>query len=286
MQNKTFITKNTLNLQGRILDLTIPKVMGILNVTPDSFYSSSRLITEKDLLTRAEKMLAEGASILDVGGYSSRPGASEIPEAEEHERISIAVKALIKEFPKALISVDTFRSNIAMHAVQEGAAMINDISGGMLDPCMIETVIRLKVPYILMHMRGTPQTMNTETTYDNLVKEVINYFHEKIFILQTGGMNDILLDPGLGFAKTIDQNFELLHKLEHFKIFKKPIVVGVSRKSMIWKSLHSSADQALNGTTVLNSLALSKGASILRVHDVKEAIEAITLYQKTMKHGD
>jgi dihydropteroate synthase len=286
VQNKTFITKKTLNLQGRILDLAVPRVMGILNVTPDSFYSSSRLTTELDLLTRAEKMLAEGASILDVGGYSSRPGASEIPEAEEHERISIALKALIKEFPKALISVDTFRSSVAMHAVQEGAAMINDISGGMLAPRMIETVTRLKIPYILMHMRGTPQTMTSETTYGNLVKDVIDYFHAKIAILQEGGMKDILLDPGFGFAKTIDQNFELLHKLEHFRLFEKPLVVGISRKSMIWKSLDSSADQALNGTTVLNTLALSKGASILRVHDVKEAFEAITLYQKTMKHGD
>lgn len=278
MQNKTFITNKTLNLRGRLMDLSEPKVMGILNVTPDSFYKESRTNTEKDILTKAEKMLREGASLLDVGGYSSRPGAEDISETEETQRISKAIQLLVKEFPEAILSIDTFRSAVAKTAVAEGAALINDISGGSLDKKMFETVAELRVPYVLMHMQGTPQTMSSLTNYNNLMKEVMEYFHQKISALQQLGVNDIILDPGFGFAKTTEQNFTLLNHLDQFKLLGKPLLAGLSRKSMIWKTLHTSAEEALNGTTALNMTALLRGASILRVHDVKEAMEAIKLY--------
>lgn len=228
-------------------------------------------------------MLTEGASFLDVGGYSSRPGATDISEEEESQRVIQAIRSIIKEFPAAFISIDTFRSTVAHAAIHEGASLVNDISGGTLDPKMITTVAALKAPYVLMHMRGTPQTMSSLTNYNNLVKEVTDFFHQQIAVLKEAGVVNIVLDPGFGFAKTLEQNFELLHTLEHFSILEKPILVGLSRKSMIWKTLDTTAEFALNGTTALNSLALIKGANILRVHDVKEAVETIKLISKTTR---
>ncbi len=259
--------------------------MGILNITPDSFYSDSRVQSEKEILTRAEKMLMAGATFLDVGGYSSRPGAKDLSETEEIQRVSQAIKVIHKEFPQALISVDTFRSSVAKAAVQEGACMINDISGGSLDPKMLDTVASLKVPYILMHMQGTPQTMASLTKYNNLVKDIFDYFHQKVNTLRQLGVNDLVLDPGFGFAKTFEQNFSLLNHLDHFKLFEAPLLIGLSRKSMIWKTLDITADDALNGTTALHMIALLKGASILRVHDVKEAVETIKLFSKTTSNS-
>lgn len=267
----------TLNVNGKLVDLSTPVVMGILNVTPDSFFQGSRLNTESEILAKTEKMLSEGATFIDVGGYSSRPGAEDISIEEERTRVLKAIKAIVKEFPQTLISVDTFRSEVAQHAVQEGASVVNDISAGALDPKMFETIAALKIPYIAMHMRGTPQTMKGLTSYDNLVKEVMNYFVEKINRLKALGVNDIIIDPGFGFAKTIAQNFELLAHLDYFKNLDRPILAGLSRKSMIRETLGVTADDALNGTTALNMAALLKGAAILRVHDVKEAMEVIKL---------
>lgn len=285
MQSKGIITNKTLNVRGLVLNLSEPVVMGILNVTSDSFYENSRVATEKDWLKKAEKMLNEGAGILDVGAYSSRPGASDVPEEIELERIRQSIGSLLKAFPTAIISVDTFRSKVANVAVQEGAALINDISGGSLDMNMYETVARLQVPYILMHMRGTPQNMIALTNYNNLVKELISYFQEKIVQLTTLGAKDIIIDPGFGFAKNIEQNYHLLHHLEQFHCLGKPILVGLSRKSMIYKTLGNSVENSLNGSTVLHTIALTKGASILRVHDVREAKEAITLYKQMLQAG-
>lgn len=254
--------------------------MGILNVTPDSFYAGSRVTTEQAILTQTEKMLQEGATFIDVGGYSSRPGADDIPEAEELSRTVEAVKHIIKKFPKAIVSVDTFRASVAREAVFAGATLINDISSGALDHTMFATVAELKVPYIAMHMRGTPQTMKELTEYENLIHDITGYFHEKITALKALGVRDVIIDPGFGFSKTIEQNFQLLTHLDYFKIFGRPILVGLSRKSMIWKTLTSTADNALNGTSALHMAALVKGVSILRVHDVKEAMQVITLYSK------
>ncbi|MBL7859405.1 MAG: dihydropteroate synthase [Cyclobacteriaceae bacterium] len=251
--------------------------MGILNITPDSFYDGGKYQSEAAILKHAEKMLLEGASFLDVGGYSSRPGADDVSTSEESNRVIPAIRSLAKEFPQAIISIDTFRSNVAKASVEEGAGIINDISGGELDPAMFETVAALNVPYILMHMRGNPKSMRALTTYNNLVKEVLDYFAEKISQLQLLGVKDIIIDPGFGFAKTREQSFELLHHLQHLQILGKPILAGLSRKSMIWKSLTIAPEDALNGTTSLNTIALLKGANILRVHDVKAAMEIIKL---------
>ncbi len=251
--------------------------MGILNVTPDSFYDGGKFVNDGSVVKQVEKMLAEGADFIDVGGYSSRPDADDITVAEEMTRIIPVVKILLKEFPSVIISIDTFRSAVAKAAIDCGAALVNDISAGELDGAMIETVAALQVPYIAMHMQGTPKTMTQFTSYTNLTKEIIDYFHHKIFQLQSAGVKDIIIDPGFGFAKTVDQNFELLNKLDHLQIFENPVLVGLSRKSMIWRTLKTNPESALNGTTVLNTLALLKGASILRVHDVKEAKEVIQL---------
>jgi len=277
VQSKLFSANKTLTVQGKIIDLSVPKVMGILNVTPDSFYDGGKYNHETNLLKQAEKMLAEGVDFIDVGGYSSRPGATDISTEEELGRIIPVIKFLKKEFPSAIISVDTFRSHVAQAAVAEGAGLVNDISGGQLDPMMLETIASLRVPYIVMHMRGTPQTMNQLTDYDNLVKEELDYFHQKLNQLQAAGVADIIIDPGFGFAKTTEQNFELLNHLDGLSVLEKPILVGLSRKSMIWRTLKINPESALNGTTVLHTLALLKGASILRVHDVKEAKEVIAL---------
>ncbi|HEY9045557.1 MAG TPA: dihydropteroate synthase [Ohtaekwangia sp.] len=282
-ENNFFSTNKTLNLHGRLVDLHTPKVMGILNITPDSFYSGSRYISEAEILTQAEKMIQEGATFIDVGGYSTRPGAAEITTEEELKRVTVAIRAISRNFPETFISIDTFRSEVARAAVTEGACMINDVSGGTLDAAMFETVARLKVPYILMHMRGTPQTMTQETAYNNLLKDIIDFFHQKIHVLHQLGISDIIIDPGFGFAKTVEQNFELLHNLNHFKILGKPILAGLSRKSMIWRTLSTTPEEALNGTTSLNTIALLKGAGILRVHDVRAAVEAVTLTGKVMQ---
>ena len=254
--------------------------MGILNVTPDSFFDGGKFIGAKEVLEQAGKMLTAGADLIDVGGYSSRPGAADISEEEEMARVLPAIQILAKNFPDAIICIDTFRSRVARLAVEAGASMINDISGGEQDNAMFEIVASMEVPYILMHMQGTPQTMVTLAQYDNLVKDIIDYFHKKISLLHQLGVKDVIIDPGFGFAKTAEQSFELLHHLDYFKSLGLPILVGLSRKSMIWKKLGTNPEDALNGTTVLNTIALMKGANILRVHDVKEAVECINLVKK------
>lgn len=251
--------------------------MGVINVTHDSFFDGGRYITDTAILQRAEKMLAEGADFIDVGGYSTRPGASDISLEEEQQRVGRAVSLILRQFPGAVISVDTFRSRVAEAAVDAGAGIINDVSGGNLDPEMIGTIARLGVPYIVMHMRGTPQTMQQQTQYTDLVNEVIRYLEEKIFALRQLGAKDVIVDPGFGFSKTITQNFDLLRNLHRFSILGRPVLVGLSRKSMIWKTLNTDPESALNGTTVLNTVALLKGADIVRVHDVAEARQVLTL---------
>ncbi|HRG09095.1 MAG TPA: dihydropteroate synthase [Cyclobacteriaceae bacterium] len=276
VQSKIFSANKTLNVRGRLVDLSTPKVMGILNITPDSFYAGSRTSELSDVIKKAEAMLHEGAEMLDVGGYSSRPGAVDISESEELKRVVPVIEALRKKFPDVILSIDTFRSEVAQAALYAGADMVNDITGGE-DEKMYAVAAHAKVPYVLMHMRGTPQTMNQLTQYDDLVREMIDYFHVRLEKLKHAGVKDVLIDPGFGFAKTTPQNFELLNKLDLFRILEKPLLVGLSRKSMIWRTLNTTAEHALNGTSVLNTIALLKGASILRVHDVKAAREVIAL---------
>ncbi|SDS06634.1 dihydropteroate synthase [Gramella sp. MAR_2010_147] len=266
-----------INCKGKLLDLSQPKVMGIINITPDSFYSGSRSNTEKEILFTAEKMLEEGATFLDLGAYSSRPGANDISVEEELSRMLPAIELILKEFPKALISIDTFRAKVAEKSIEAGAAIINDISAGKLDDQMLSIIAKHQVPYIMMHMKGTPQNMKDQNQYKDLASEVLFYFSERIRAARDLGIHDIIIDPGFGFAKNIAQNFELLSKLELFSNLELPLLIGVSRKSMIWKKLDISADDALNGTSILNTAALLKGANILRVHDVKEAVECIKL---------
>lgn len=267
----------TINCKGQLIDLTTPKVMGILNVTPDSFYDGGTLKNDQDILIKVENMLNEGALFIDVGAYSSRPNADHISEDEELTRIIPVLDLILKNFPKTLISIDTFRSKIAKHCIEAGASLINDISAGNMDSNMLKTIAELQVPYIMMHMKGTPQTMQKQSNYDNLLKEILFYFSERIAVAKKLGIIDIIADPGFGFSKTVEQNYQLLNKLEHFKMLELPLLVGISRKSMIYKILENSPDEALNGSTILNTIALQKGASILRVHDVKEAIECIKL---------
>jgi len=270
----------TLNCNGKLIDLTSPKVMGILNVTPNSFYDGGKHVEEKAILNQVEKMLLEGATFIDVGGYSSKPDAEVVSEEQELQRILTVIQNISKEFPNAVISIDTFRSKVAQAAVENGVAIINDISAGNLDAKMMETVAQLQVPYIMMHMKGTPQTMQSLAQYENIVKEMLFYFSEKIALARSFGINDLILDPGFGFAKTVEQNFEVLSKLDLFQITEMPILAGLSRKSMIYKTLDTSAEFALNGTTSLNTISLMKGAKILRVHDVKEAVECVQLFNQ------
>ncbi|SHJ05179.1 dihydropteroate synthase [Mesonia phycicola] len=272
-----------LNCKGQLIDLRTPKVMGILNITPDSFFDGGKYKNEKQILSQVEKMLNDGATFIDVGAYSSRPGAKHISEDEELNRITPIIKLLVKEFPEILLSIDTFRSKVAQETVQAGASIINDISGGSLDKNMFTTIAKLQVPYILMHMKGTPQTMKTENIYKNLIQEIVFYFSEKINQLRILGVSDIILDPGFGFAKDTTQNFELMNNLEVFKHLDLPLLVGVSRKSMIYKTLNVLPEEALNGTTFLNTVSLMAGAKILRVHDVKEAVECVKLHQQLKK---
>ncbi len=267
----------TINCKGNLIDLSTPKVMGILNLTPDSFYDGGKYKNESDILSQVYIMLKSGATFVDIGAYSSRPNATHIEEAEELKRLLPIISLIIKEFPEILISIDTFRSQVAKHGIEAGAALINDISAGKLDKNMLPTIATLKVPYIMMHMKGTPQTMQQQTDYKNLMKDILFYFSERIAKAHALGIIDVIIDPGFGFAKTTEQNFELLKHLELLKTLDKAILTGLSRKSMIYKTLKNAPKDALNGTTVLNTVALQKGASILRVHDVKEAMECVTL---------
>ena len=267
----------TINCLGKLIDLSSPKVMGILNVTPNSFFDGGKYSDEISLLSQAEKMLSEGATFIDIGAYSSKPSAEFVSEEEEIRRLLPVLQLVLKNFPETLISVDTFRAKVATVAIENGACMINDISAGNLDETMMDSVAKFQVPYIMMHMKGNPQTMQSLANYENITKEMLRYFSEKIAVARSFGINDLLVDPGFGFAKTREQNFEVMKNLELFQMLEVPMLVGVSRKSMIYKTLETTANYALNGTTVLNTIALQKGAKILRVHDVNEAIESIKL---------
>ena len=271
----------TINVNGQLMEFSHTQVMGILNVTPDSFYAHSRKQTETEILARAHQIVDEGASIIDLGAYSSRANALDVSESEEMQRLRNALQIIRRELPDAILSIDTFRADVARMCVEEyGAAIINDISAGQMDNRMFPTIAQLGVPYIIMHMQGTPQNMQDSPHYDNLMKEVFYYFSEKVQRLRDLGVKDIILDPGFGFGKTIEHNYQLMNHLEEFNIFQLPLLVGISRKSMIYKLLGTTPEEALNGTTVLNTIALQKGAHLLRVHDVKAAVETVTLTEK------
>ncbi len=267
----------TINCKGNLIDLSTPKVMGILNLTPDSFYDGGAYKDESAIINQVERMLNDGATFIDLGAYSSRPGATHIPVAEERSRIIPIVTLLLEKFPDILLSIDTFRSSVAKACIEAGAALINDISAGTLDQNMMTTLAQLNVPYIMMHIKGTPQTMKSLNQYSDITHEMQYYFSEKVAQARRLGISDIIIDPGFGFAKDTDQSFEVLRKLPVLKLQELPILAGVSRKSMIYNTLKNTPDTALNGTTVLNTIAVLNGASILRVHDVKEAMECITL---------
>jgi dihydropteroate synthase len=274
----------TNNIKGALMDFSVPKVMGILNITPDSFFAASRKQTEKEIAERVIRILEEGAEIIDIGGYSSRPSAVFVDENEEMARLKFGLEILFREAPGAVVSVDTFRSGVARRCVEDfGVAIINDIAAGGLDDNMFDTIAELQVPYIIMHMLGSPQTMMEFTHYENMMQEILLYFAEKVNRLHQLGVNDIWIDPGFGFSKTTNQNYEVLRKLEEFHIFNLPLLVGFSRKTMIREVIGTSSDESLNGTTVLNIFSLTKGAHILRVHDVKEAVQAVQLYNKINK---
>ena len=278
---KTMKTPLYINVNGRLMDLSEPQVMGILNVTPDSFYAGSRSETEKDIVQRLHQIIDEGASIIDIGGYSSRPNAEHISAEEEMNRLRNGLEIIRKHSPNAVVSVDTFRADVAKMCVEEyGVAIINDISAGQMDEEMFPTIAKLGVPYIIMHMKGTPQDMQMSPQYDHFLKEIFYYFSEKVQKLRDLGVKDIIIDPGFGFGKTLEHNYELMNHLEEFSLFELPLLVGVSRKSMIYKLLETTPEEALNGTTALHTIALLKGANILRVHDVKEAVESIKIVQK------
>ncbi len=279
-KDKAFSHKKTLLLKGNLMDFSVPKVMGIINATPDSFYDGGKNVDVSKTLKTVNAMLADGANIIDVGGYSTKPNASEVSLEEERRRVIPLISSLIREFPDLVISIDTFRSEVAHEAVEAGASLINDVSGGNLDDKMFQTVSKLAVPYILMHMRGTPATMQSLSSYHHLIKDVVLELSEKIKKLRSLQINDIIIDPGFGFAKTLDQNYEMLNNLSYFKVLECPLLVGVSRKSMIYRLLGTEAKEALNGTTALNMAALMNGANILRVHDVKEAIETVKIFNK------
>lgn len=273
-------TQFTINCNGILVDLSSPKVMGILNLTPNSFYDGGKHKNINTIIHQVDKMLSDGATFIDIGAYSSKPSAEFVSETEESKRLLFVLKEIVNTFPNIIISVDTFRANVARIAVENGAAIVNDISAGLLDENMLATVADLKVPYIMMHMRGNPQTMQSLTDYKDIVKEMIFYFSESVAKARSFGISDIIIDPGFGFAKTLEQNYEVLNKLELFSILNLPLLAGISRKSMIYKVLENTAQEALNGTTVLNTIAVQKGAKIVRVHDVKEAVECIKLVDK------
>lgn len=277
------MSKMTINCRGTLIDLRTPRVMGILNATPDSFFQNSR-VTQLEVVKKTEEMLLQGVDFVDVGGYSTRPGADEITPEEELQRLLPIVRVLVKEFPQLLISIDTFRSEVARCCLLEGACMINDISAGLLDDAMWEVIADFQVPYIAMHLKGTPHTMEQHTDYKDIVKEMLFYFSERKTKAQQYGINDFIIDPGFGFSKTLEQNYEVLQKMKLFQMLELPILVGFSRKSMLFKLLETSSDQVLNATTVVNTLALTQGANILRVHDVKEAKECVKIFQKIQKY--
>ena len=270
----------TINCNGKLISLERPKIMGILNVTPDSFFDGGKYKDEASVLNQVDKMLNEGATFIDVGAYSSRPGAKEVDEETELKRITPIVSLIINKFPDVILSIDTFRSNVAKACIEKGAALVNDISAGLHDVNMLSTVAKLNVPYIMMHMRGTPKNMQQQTDYKDILKEVLFYFSERLAAAKALGVKDIIIDPGFGFAKNLEQNFELLKQMEVMSIIEHPLLAGISRKSMIYKTLDVTADQALNGTTALHMACLQKGAKILRVHDVKEAVECTKLYEQ------
>ncbi len=272
----------TINCKGNLIDLSQPKIMGILNITPDSFFDGGKYKDEKAILEQVEKMMTEGASFIDIGAYSSRPGAKNVSEKEELGKITPIVNLLTKEFKDILISIDTFRSVVASECIEAGAALINDIYAGFQDQNILPTIAKYKVPYIMMHMRGTPQTMQQHTNYENLVRDILFYFSERVSKARELGIHDIIIDPGFGFAKTVEQNYELLKNLDLFQNMNLPILTGLSRKSMIYKVLQTDVKNALNGTTALHIYALQKGANILRVHDVKEAMECVKLHQQML----
>lgn len=270
----------TINCKGKLVDLSKPKVMGILNITPNSFFDGGKYTSDDEIIAKVEKMLNEGATFIDVGAYSSKPSAEYVSEEEELNRILPVVQLLVNKFPDILLSIDTFRSKVASACIENGAAIINDISAGYLDDKMLEIIAQYQVPYIMMHMRGTPQTMQSLTNYEDVIKEILFYFSEKISQARSLGINDLIVDPGFGFAKTIEQNYEVMQKMQLLHHLELPILIGISRKSMIYRTLEISADEALNGTTFLNTFALTKGAHILRVHDVAAAVECVKLFEK------
>ncbi len=275
------MNNKSINVNGRLLDLSHPQVMGILNVTPDSFFAGSRQQTAGEIAARAQQILDEGASIIDIGAYSSRPGADAVSPREEMERLRFGLEIVRREHPDAVISVDTFRADVARMCVEEyGASIINDISAGEMDAEMFPTVVRLGIPYIMMHMQGTPQDMQQQPHYDDLLREVFLYFSRKVQQLRDLGAKDLILDPGFGFGKTLEHNYQLMNHLEEFRLFELPLLVGISRNSMIYRLLDCSPEDALNGTTALNTVALMKGANILRVHDVRSAVETVKLVEK------
>ncbi|WP_159467628.1 dihydropteroate synthase [Dyadobacter sp. 3J3] len=275
------VSKKTIKIKGRLLDLSLPRVMGILNITPDSFYSDSRMTSMDEVMERAEIMQNDGATFIDIGGYSTRPGAKEISISEEADRVLPVIEALNKYFPDLIISIDTFRSEVARQSIGSGAHVINDVAGGILDDAMFDTVAELGVPYILMHMRGTPQTMSKLTEYNFLIPEIMAELAAKLINLRHKGISDVIIDPGFGFAKTTAQNFELMKNLSEFHQLGCPVLVGISRKGMIYNTLNIPAKEALGGTTVLNTISLQQGAAIIRVHDVKPAVEAVKLWMAT-----
>ena len=272
--------KTTINCKGKLIDISSPIVMGIINTTPDSFYDGGKNNSVKQALAQTKKHIHEGASIIDVGGYSSRPGAVEVSEQEEINRVIPVIEAIIESFPDTTISIDTFRSSVAEKAIEAGAAIINDISAGEIDKKMFDTVAKHNIPYIMMHMQGTPRTMQNNPTYKNIIQEITYYFSEKINALRKKGVNDIIIDPGFGFGKTLEHNYEILGKLNNFQLLNVPVLAGISRKSMIHKLLEVSIQESLNGTIAANIIALKNGANVLRVHDVKEAIECVRLDNK------
>lgn len=272
--------RGPMNCNGKLIDLSTPKVMGILNITPDSFYDGGKNDGNQLIIDKVQKMLSDGATFIDIGAYSSKPNAEFVSETDEIKRILPVIELLVKVFPDILISVDTFRSEVAKVSIENGASIINDIASGNLDDKMMETIAKYNVPYIMMHMKGDPKTMQSLTNYDNIIKEMIFYFSEKVNEARSFGINDLIIDPGFGFSKTLEQNFEVMNKLELFQMLDLPLLSGISRKSMIYKTLGNSPEEALNGTTFLNTISLMKGAKILRVHDVKEAVECVRLFEK------
>ena len=282
-----FSVKQTINCGGTIIDFADPRVMGILNITPDSFFDGGSYLSESAILSRTSAMLEEGADIIDVGAYSSRPGATEVTFEEEKSRLKPALKAIRKNFPAAILSVDTFRAGLAEYTVNEfGVNLINDISSGLIDNNMIPVIGSLKIPYIMMHMRGTPQTMQNNPNYQDVTQDLLAFFADRIAVARQAGIDDMIVDPGFGFGKTLEDNYKLLKELKLFDLLGLPVMVGLSRKSMIFKPLHLLPDEALNGTTVLHTLALNNGAKLLRVHDVKEAVQAVRLFSICLKAGN